>query len=210
MAFSVYYLVWANEGDDVLRRFRAICSVEMLRVTWEKTRNPYVRLFTAHHRPSLTIVRSVTIPRPPSSSRASLPPVKGLLFFNGTEEQFAASQELVVDFPGGGFIAMGPDCHEERLRRWARRTNKPILGIDYGKAPECQLSSAYRGCLQADAQFHTPGQSKRASTPIGPCTRPGVVVSASSRPHCRLSSLATRQEATSAPLSCFASSNIIP
>lgn len=42
-----------------------------------------------------------------------------------------------MDFPGGGFIAMGPDCHEERLRRWAKRTGKPVLGIDYGKAPEC-------------------------------------------------------------------------
>jgi acetyl esterase/lipase len=126
----------------------------MLRVTWEKTRNPYVRtsldhnapdasahekirLFTAFQRPSLPIYREVKIMRPPSSSRANLPPVKGLLFFDGSEEAFAQATEIVVDFPGGGFIAMGPDCHEERLRRWAKRTGKPVLGIDYGKAPEC-------------------------------------------------------------------------
>jgi acetyl esterase/lipase len=68
-----------------------------------------------------------------------------LLFFDGSEKQLASATELVVDFPGGGFIAMGPDCHEERLRSWAKRTGKPVLGIDYGKAPECMfllLSSA--------------------------------------------------------------------
>lgn len=141
-----------------LRRFRALCTVEMLRVTWEKTRNPYVRyldtsaipaiphidrnqvrFLTAFQRPRLPLVRQVTIPRPASSSRASLPPVKGLLFFDGSEKQLASATELVMDFPGGGFIAMGPDCHEERLRRWAKRTGKPVLGIDYGKAPECTL-----------------------------------------------------------------------
>ena len=57
VVFAAYYLIWANEGDDVvrwfpnsisprltrqLRKFRALCTVEMLRVTWEKTRNPYV------------------------------------------------------------------------------------------------------------------------------------------------------------------------
>ncbi|WWD15824.1 hypothetical protein CI109_100248 [Kwoniella shandongensis] len=134
--FAGYYLIWATEGDEVLRRFRAVCSVEMLRVTWEKTRNPYVRLFTTFHRPRLTIVRHITIPRPPTSSRANLPPVRTMLFFHGSEDELAAATELIVDYPGGGFIAMGPDCHEERLRTWAKRTGKPVLGVDYGKAPE--------------------------------------------------------------------------
>ena len=61
-----------------------------------------------------------------------------MLFFNGTREALAKCTELVVDFPGGGFIAMGPECHEERLRLWAKRTGKPILGVNYGKAPECK------------------------------------------------------------------------
>ena len=61
-----------------------------------------------------------------------------MLFFNGTAERLAEATELVVDFPGGGFIAMGPDCHEERLGRWAIRTGKPILSVNYGKSPECE------------------------------------------------------------------------
>ncbi|OCF35405.1 hormone-sensitive lipase [Kwoniella heveanensis BCC8398] len=136
MLFTGYYLLWATEGDEVLRKFRAVCSVEMLRVTWEKTKNPYVRLITTFHRPRLSTVRNVTIPRPPTSSRASLPPVSAMLFFHGSEAELAKATELVVDYPGGGFIAMGPECHEERLRSWAKRTGKPVLGVDYGKAPE--------------------------------------------------------------------------
>ncbi|WVR05070.1 hypothetical protein IAU60_002082 [Kwoniella sp. DSM 27419] len=136
MLFTGYYLIWASEGDEVLRRFRSVCSVEMLRVTWEKTMNPYVRLLTTFHRPRLIITRHITIPRPPTSSRASLPPVKAMLFFHGTEAELAKATELVVDYPGGGFIAMGPECHEERLRTWAKTTGKPVIGVDYGKAPE--------------------------------------------------------------------------
>ncbi|ODO03459.1 hormone-sensitive lipase [Cryptococcus wingfieldii CBS 7118] len=136
MVFSGYYLLYAREGDEVLRRFRAVCSVEMLRTTWDKTNNPYIRLLTARHRPKLPIVRTIFIPRPSQSSRASLPPVKTMLFFSGSEAELAQATELIVDFPGGGFIAMSPECHEERLRTWARRTGKPVLGVNYGKAPE--------------------------------------------------------------------------
>nr|XP_018263969.1 hormone-sensitive lipase [Kwoniella dejecticola CBS 10117]OBR86127.1 hormone-sensitive lipase [Kwoniella dejecticola CBS 10117] len=136
MVFTGYYLLWATEGDEVLRRFRAVCSVEMLRVTWEKTKNPYVRLLTSFHRPRVPLIRHLTIPRPPTSSRANLPAVKVMLFFNGTDAELAKATEMVIDYPGGGFVAMGPECHEERLRVWAKRTGKPVLGVDYGKAPE--------------------------------------------------------------------------
>lgn len=35
---------------------------------------------------------------------------------------------------------MTPEHHEDRLCMWAVRTGKPILSIDYGKAPECECS----------------------------------------------------------------------
>ncbi|KAG8794126.1 hypothetical protein FRC16_010699 [Serendipita sp. 398] len=41
--FSLYYLVYAHEADEKLRKYRATCTVETLRVTWEKMGNPYVR-----------------------------------------------------------------------------------------------------------------------------------------------------------------------
>lgn len=33
---------------------------------------------------------------------------------------------------------MTPEHHEDRLRMWAMRTGKPVLSIEYGKAPECE------------------------------------------------------------------------
>ena len=33
---------------------------------------------------------------------------------------------------------MTPEHHEERLCAWAEQTGKPVLSIDYGKAPECE------------------------------------------------------------------------
>ena len=101
-------------------------------------------------RPSLAVVRSVVIPRPTTSSRSHLPPVKAILYFNGSERDLAKVTQLVVDFPGGGFVAMGPECHEERLRRWAKRTGKPVLGVNYGKAPECESASPGPPGGQAD------------------------------------------------------------
>jgi hypothetical protein len=34
---------------------------------------------------------------------------------------------------------MSPEHHEERLRIWAKVTRRPVLSIDYGKAPECEV-----------------------------------------------------------------------
>ena len=36
---------------------------------------------------------------------------------------------------------MSPEHHEERLREWAVTTGRPVLSLDYGKAPECEVFS---------------------------------------------------------------------
>ncbi|KAF9263321.1 alpha/beta-hydrolase [Marasmius fiardii PR-910] len=132
--FSVYYIIYANEGDEKLRRFRAVPTVEMLRATWEKTSNPYIRLFTSLSLPSLTIRRKILLPRPKSSQYQR--PITAYLFYALPAAQLSDASDLILDFPGGGFICMTPEHHEDRLRLWAVNTKKPILSIDYGKAPE--------------------------------------------------------------------------
>ncbi|KAG7098753.1 hypothetical protein E1B28_000662 [Marasmius oreades] len=132
--FSAYYIIYANEGDEKLRRFRAVPTVEMLRATWEKTSNPYIRLFTSLSLPSLTVRRKILLPRPKSSHYQR--PVTAYLFYALPAAQLFDATELVLDFPGGGFLCMTPEHHEERLRLWAVNTKKPVLSIDYGKAPE--------------------------------------------------------------------------
>ncbi|KAJ7178358.1 Alpha/Beta hydrolase protein [Mycena crocata] len=137
--FSGYYIVYPNEADEKLRRFRAVPTVEMLRRCWEKTSNPYaclirfqIRAFT--HLPRVTIQRKILLPRPASSTYER--PIVGFLFFALPEKQLSKATDLILDFPGGGFVAMSPEHHEERLRMWAITTGKPVLAIDYGKAPE--------------------------------------------------------------------------
>ncbi|KAF8894039.1 Alpha/Beta hydrolase protein [Infundibulicybe gibba] len=130
--FSAYYIIYANQGDEKLRRFRAVPTVEMLRTTWGKTTNPYIRLATPL--PRVSIRRRILLPRPGSSSYAR--PITAYLFFSPPERQLSRATELILDFPGGGFVAMTPEHHEERLRMWAVATGRPVLSIDYGKAPE--------------------------------------------------------------------------
>ncbi|KAJ7045745.1 Alpha/Beta hydrolase protein [Mycena alexandri] len=130
--FSGYYIIYPNEADEKLRRFRAVPTVEMLRRCWEKTSNPYIRAFT--HLPRVTIRKKILLPRPASSTYER--PITGFLFFALPEKQLSKATDLILDFPGGGFVAMSPEHHEERLRMWAVTTGKPILSIDYGKAPE--------------------------------------------------------------------------
>ncbi|CAA7261696.1 unnamed protein product [Cyclocybe aegerita] len=132
IVFSFYYIIYAQEADEKLRRFRAVPTVEMLRTTWEKTSNPYIRLVT--HFPRISVRRKILLPRPKSSSYDR--PITAYLFFAPPEKELCKASELILDFPGGGFVAMNPEHHEERLRMWARSTGKPVLAVDYGKAPE--------------------------------------------------------------------------
>ncbi|KAF7321711.1 hypothetical protein MKEN_00692500 [Mycena kentingensis (nom. inval.)] len=146
--FGVYYILYPNEADEKIRRFRAVPTVEMLRRCWEKTSNPYIRAFT--HLPSISLRRKILFSRPASSTYDR--PITAYLFFALPEKQLSKATDLILDFPGGGFVAMSPEHHEERLRTWAISTGKarsihfivislnsssqPVLSIDYGKAPE--------------------------------------------------------------------------
>ncbi|KAJ6499063.1 Alpha/Beta hydrolase protein [Mycena sanguinolenta] len=130
--FSAYYIAYPDQADQKLQRFRAVPTVEMLRRCWEKTSNPYIRAFT--NLPRVTIRRKILLARPASSTYER--PITGYLFFDLPEKQLSKATDLILDFPGGGFVAMSPEHHEERLRMWAITTGKPVLSIDYGKAPE--------------------------------------------------------------------------
>ncbi|KZP34361.1 alpha/beta-hydrolase [Athelia psychrophila] len=132
--FSIYYIIYANEADEKLRKFRAVPTIEMLRTTWEKTTNPYISFITNLRLPRPAVKRKILLPRPKSSTYER--PITAWLFFAPPEEQLSRATDLILDFPGGGFVAMSPAHHVERLHLWAKQTGKPILSLEYGKAPE--------------------------------------------------------------------------
>ncbi len=153
LVFSAYYVVYANEADEKLRKYRAFCTVEMMRTTWEKTTNPYVRLVTWFHRPSLPIARPLLIPRPDHGAHHTRP-TKAWLFYPKSERQLRMEEELVLDFCGGGYICMSPQHHEERLRQLAKQMQKPVLAVDYCKAPEYPYPFALEECFDLYRTLH--------------------------------------------------------
>ncbi|EGG06792.1 hormone-sensitive lipase [Melampsora larici-populina 98AG31] len=145
LLFSGYYLVYANEADEKLRQYRAVPTVEILRVTWEKTSNPFVQFFTRKNRPNISIRRKFILPRPSGSKYTK--PITCWLYFARPELDLVRCRNLIMDVPGGGFIAMSPMHHEDRLIRWTMRTGVPILSIDYCKAPEYPFPYAIHECM---------------------------------------------------------------
>ncbi|WAR53364.1 hypothetical protein PtB15_2B795 [Puccinia triticina] len=143
--FSGYYLIYANEADEKLRRYRAIPTVEVLRITWEKTTNPIIEFFTRSHRPSIPIKRKFIFPRPSGSKYSK--PITCWLYSSRSDLELVRTKNLILDVPGGGFIAMSPAHHEERIIQWAIKTGVPILSIDYCKAPEYPFPYAIHECM---------------------------------------------------------------
>jgi len=86
--------------------------------------------------PRLSIRRKILLPRPKSSSYTR--PITAYLYFAPPAQTLSEATDLILDYPGGGFVAMSPAHHEERLRIWAVTTKRPVLSIEYGKAPECK------------------------------------------------------------------------
>ena len=66
---------------------------------------------------------------------------------------YANATELIFDCPGGGFVAMTPAHHEERLRLWGVHSKKPVLALEYGKAPECE-DRFPNACSASIGQLH--------------------------------------------------------
>jgi len=143
--FSGYYLIYATEADEKLRRYRAVPTVEVLRITWEKTSNPIIQLFTRRHRPSIPIKRKFIFPRPYGSKYTK--PITCWLYSARSDFELVRTKNLILDVPGGGFIAMSPTHHEERIIRWTIKTGIPILSIDYCKAPEYPFPYAIHECM---------------------------------------------------------------
>ena len=49
---------------------------------------------------------------------------------------------------------MTPEHHEERLCAWAEKTGRPVLSLDYGKAPECECDLLF--LFHASTTAHVP------------------------------------------------------
>ncbi|KAK3315396.1 alpha/beta-hydrolase [Apodospora peruviana] len=147
IVFSVFYMVAAEKADEKVRKVRANITVEHLRVSWNKgNSSPYLRFLQGLVRPRFTRwpPRAIRIPRPATSDYKD--PVSGWLYYDGPLSDLEHHNKLVLDIPGGGFVAMDPRCNDDKLNAWAAKTGLPILSLDYKKAPEYPYPYALNEC----------------------------------------------------------------
>lgn len=177
LVFTVYYLIAAEQADEKVRRVRATLTLEHLRVSWNKATTPYLWALASLMRPRLTRYppRAIRIARPMHSVHND--PVSAWLYFDGPLSALKEQTCVILDVPGGGFVAMGPRNSEDKLLSWAGQLKIPILSIDYKKAPEYAYPYALHECYDV---YHTIMSTKGRCLGLSGLTRPRVVVTGES------------------------------
>lgn len=177
IVFSVYYMICAEQADEKVRKVRGTLTVDHLRVSWNKGTTPYLAFFTSLMRPRLMGYppRAIRIPRPQESSYKE--PVHAWLYFDGPLSALKKHTKVVLDIPGGGFVAMDPRNHDDKLLGWAGKTSLPVLSLDYKKAPEYPYPYALNECYDV---YHTLVASRGRCIGLSSGHVPKIVVSGDS------------------------------
>ncbi|KKA30682.1 hypothetical protein TD95_003355 [Thielaviopsis punctulata] len=159
LLFTVFYLFAADMADEKVRRVRGNLTIDHMRASWNKGTTPYLRFFQNLVRPRLMNYkpRELRIPRPAESDYTE--PVKAWLYFDGPLSALQKHTKVLMDIPGGGFVAMDPRCNDDKLMCWAGRTGLPVLALDYKKAPEFPYPYALNECFDVYTMLiHTNGR----------------------------------------------------
>lgn len=147
VVFTLYYLVAAERADEKVRRVRATITVDHMRVSWNKSTTPYLKFLTniLHPTPNKFAPRHIRISRPKESIYRT--PIDAWIYFEGSREELQLCKKVILDFPGGGFVAMSPRHYDDKLLCWARRCpGIPIIAVDYKRAPEFPYPYALNEC----------------------------------------------------------------
>lgn len=177
LVFTVYYLIAAEQADEKVRKVRGTLTLEHLRVSWNKATTPYLWTMAKLLRPRLTrySARAIRIPRPKHSVHKD--PVNAWLYFDGPLSALRDQKCLVLDIPGGGFVAMGPRSSEDKLLSWAGQLKVPVLSVDYKKAPEYAYPYALHECYDV---YHTIMATNGRCLGMSGSARPRIVVTGES------------------------------
>lgn len=177
LVFTVYYLFAAEQADEKVRRIRATLTVDHLRVSWNKATSPYLWALAGLMRPRLTRYppRAIRIPRPRQSVYKE--PVNAWLYFDGPLSALREQTCIVLDVPGGGFVAMNPRTSEDKLLAWAGKTKVPVLSLDYKKAPEYPYPYALNECYDV---YHTIVATRGRCLGLSGNMRPHIVLTGDS------------------------------
>lgn len=152
---TLYYMVCAEQADEYVRKVRAGgCDIDHMRVSWNKGRTPYIKLASWLVRPKWCMrtlpIRS-QIQRPEGSAYTE--PIDFWLYYDKPQEKLKKETKIILDIPGGGFVAMDPRCHDDKLFAWAGNSKLPVVALNYKKAPEYPYPFALNECFDAYFQI---------------------------------------------------------
>ncbi|KAG0292607.1 hypothetical protein BGZ96_003942 [Linnemannia gamsii] len=145
--FSVFYLFFPKRAVEKNNMMLKVITATHMRRSWEKMLHPVIRLMTWVNAPRLGIRREIVVRLTKEGGYHSDSEVVVTIMFKGSEEEYARSESIILDIPGGGFVAMRPSCHADYLMAWAGQTNVPIVSIDYKKAPEFPFPHGLNECF---------------------------------------------------------------
>jgi acetyl esterase/lipase len=176
--FSLYYLFATERAIEKVRKVRSMISVKHFRISCNKGTTPYLSFFQRLLRPwscSRWSPRQIRIPRPSNSKYET--PVEGWLYFDGPLSELKYQNRLILDIPGGGFVAMNPRCNDDKLFTWAAKSGVPILSLDYKKAPEFPYPYALHECFDV---YQTIVKSKGKCIGMSGEETPGIIITGDS------------------------------
>jgi len=155
IAGTLYYMVCAEQADEYVRKIRAGgCDIDHMRVSWNKGKTPYLKMASWLVRPKWCMrtlpIRS-QIQRPQESPNDE--PVDFWLYYDKPQEMLKHETKIILDIPGGGFVAMDPRCHDDKLFAWAGKSKLPVVALNYKKAPEYPYPFALEECFDAYFQI---------------------------------------------------------
>ncbi|ODH51843.1 hypothetical protein GX48_02087 [Paracoccidioides brasiliensis] len=177
VVFSIYYLIAAEHADEKVRKVRAVLTVEHLRVSWNKGTTPYLSFLSKLMRPRVCDYSPIQIRIPRPRESAYTEPCVAWLYYNGPLSTLKDQTNVVLDIPGGGFVAMSPRTSDDKLLAWAGKTGVPILSLDYKKAPEHPYPYALNECYDV---YHTIVSSRGRCLGLSGKVRPNIVITGDS------------------------------
>ncbi|EPZ33078.1 Alpha/beta hydrolase fold-3 domain-containing protein [Rozella allomycis CSF55] len=139
---SAYFAFFPDQAEAVTKKYRVTPTVEVMRISWEKSTHPLIKLLARLHTPNIKVIKEFELPRYCEGHTACTVPsartltVKAILYYDGNLEELKLEKRLLLHIPGGGFVCMSPKHHHDYICILAKRLKVPILSVDYKKAPE--------------------------------------------------------------------------
>ncbi|OQO08319.1 hypothetical protein B0A48_06189 [Cryoendolithus antarcticus] len=180
MGATMYYLVCTEQADEYVRKMRSGGNVDIdhMRVSWNKGKTPYIKWMSWLVRPRYCMRRAPVrgrIERPEGSKDKE--PIDFWLYYDDSPKTLKRHNKIILDIPGGGFVAMDPRCHDDKLLSWAGKSGLPVVALNYKKAPEHPFPYAVNECYEAYLQIV---RTKGRCIGLSGDTMPKIVVSGDS------------------------------